>query len=178
MNNFIIQAIGFVALFFVFISFQYNDRKKILGFQVISACLFCAHFFLLGALTGSIMNFLSIARNSVFYNRGKKWANSIVWLFGFIIIFILGGMCTWQGIVSILPIMAMTFSTISLWSKNPKATRLIMLGGSPCWFIYDVINKSIPGIFTEIFVLSSLLIAIFRFDIMKTKIEESCENEY
>jgi len=68
----------------------------------------------------------------------------------------------------------MILSTVGFWVKNPKYTRLIYLPSSPCWLIYNVVNLSIAGVLTEIFASSSLLIAIFRFDILKK--EKACES--
>jgi hypothetical protein len=161
------QAIGFVGLLFAIISFQKNDNKGILFFQLLAALTFSLHFALLGAFTGATMNLLGAARNIVFFNREKNWANKKIWLYLFIMFYIIIGLQTWKNTYSVLPIIAMILSTIGLWIKNAKFTRMIILPSSPCWLIYNFVNSSIAGVFTEVFVLSSLVIAVIRFDILK-----------
>lgn len=169
MINYIGQAVGLIGLTFAVISFQKNSNKGILFFQVASSLTFTLHFTLLGAYTGAVMNFLGALRNLVFYNRTRKWADKKIWLYAFIIIYAAAGIVTWKDIYSILPIIAMTLSSIGLWIKNAKYTRLVVLPSSPCWLIYNIATLSVAGILTETFVLISLIVAIIRFDILKKK---------
>jgi hypothetical protein len=55
----------------------------------------------------------------------------------------------------------------SLWSKAESRIRLIMLTPRPFWITYDIIIGSIAGLSSEVFILGSLLIGIYRFDIMR-----------
>lgn len=164
---YIAQAVGIVGLTFAVISFQKNSNKGILFFQVLAELTFFVHFTLLGAYTGAYMNLIGAVRNLVFYNREKRWAQSKNWVFVFIAVYVIIGILTWKNEFSILPIIAMTLSSIALWIKNPKFTRLIVLPSSPCWLIYNIESSSIAGVLTESFVLSSLIIAIIRFDVWK-----------
>ncbi len=166
---YIVQAVGFVGMAFAFISFQNNNIKKLLFFQTLAALSFAIHFSLLGAFTGAVMNILGASRNIIFANREKKWANNKLWMYFFILLYTVLGIFTWKDYFSILPIIAMTLATVAFWIPNPKATRFIVLPSSPCWLIYNIFNKSIAGSLTEIFVSTSLIIAIVRFDILKRK---------
>lgn len=168
------QALGFVGLSLAIISFQKNDNKGIVFFQLLASMTFAFHFTLLGAYTGACMNILGAFRNVVYYNRDKEWANKKVWLYLFIGLYIIAGVLTWKNLYSILPIIGMILSTVGFWVKNPKYTRLIYLPSSPCWLIYNVVNLSYAGVLTEIFASSSLLIAIFRFDVLKKV--KACES--
>jgi hypothetical protein len=55
MVNLLAQGIGFVALILVFVSYQFNDRSRILMTLVIVQCLFIFHYALLGARIGAVM---------------------------------------------------------------------------------------------------------------------------
>lgn len=55
MNPTIIQAIGFVALGFVIVSFQNNKRSTLLALMLTSVSLLVDHFILLGAWTGKVI---------------------------------------------------------------------------------------------------------------------------
>lgn len=165
MNNWAIQAIGFGGLLFAIISFQKKDRKGILFFQILASSAYFFHFLFLGAATGSIMNILGAIRNYIFYNKDKSWANKIFWLYFFIAIYIVCALFTWKNSYSALPLIGMIAGTISFWMKNPKYIRLVILISPPCWFIYNLVSGSIPGMITEVFSIASVIIGIIRLDI-------------
>ena len=86
---FMAQGIGFIALILTIIVFQSNNRKTMLYLQMAAAFFFSLHFALLGALTGSVTNFIGIGRSYVFAQReDKNWANNYIWLYLFIISFL------------------------------------------------------------------------------------------
>ncbi len=151
-----------------FISFQQNDNKKMLFYQLLCSLIFTLHFIILGAVTGAAMNLLSVARSMVFFYRYRSsWANHRVWPFVFVIIYIVSGLLTFHNIYSIFPIVATVLYTIGLYVKTPKHSRLVILAASPCWMIYNVATMSIAGIITEAFVLFSLITSIVRLDMRK-----------
>ena len=165
MNYWIAQAIGFVGMTLTIISFQKKQSKGILFFQVLSASAYFFHFLLLGAYTGSIMNIFGAARNVIFYHKDKPWVGHRFWLYLFIAIYIICAVLTWKNIFSLLPLIGMIVGTISFWMKNPKYIRLIMLLSPPCWFTYNLVTGSIPGMITEIFTVISIVVGIIRLDI-------------
>ena len=81
---------------------------------------------MLGAYGGAVPNFVGIFRELVFINREKlKWANKIIWPVVFIVFNLLLGVCTFSSPINILPVIASTFVTISLWNRKPNITKLI-----------------------------------------------------
>ncbi len=167
--NLIAQIIGFGGTALTIIAYQQNKRKNILLCTVISASLFTVHFILLGAYTGAIMNFFAGLRSLVFMNNTKKWAKSKIWVAVFMIIYTVACIATWDKWYSVLPLIAMLLTTVSNWLQSEKKIRFLTFPNSPCWLIYNILNGSVAGIITEIFVMSSLIIAIIRFDLRKPK---------
>jgi hypothetical protein len=167
MENLIIQSIGFVGLLFFVLSVQIKQRKGILLFQVLGCLVYSVHFFLLGAITGAITDFIGAIRSYVFYNKEKKWASNIAWLYFFVALFIISALLTWKNIYSILPMLGMIAITVSQWMNNPKYIRRIMLLSPPCWFTYSLVTGSIPGMLTETIAFISIVVGIIRLDIMK-----------
>jgi len=182
MTVYIGQGIGIIGLLFAVISFQKNSSKGILLFQILASTTFILHFLLIGAYTGSALNFIGVVRNLLFYyigsrrrNKSENHANKKLWLYLFIVIYIIAGSLTYKNFYSIFPIVGTIFSTVSLWIKNPKYIRLVMLPSSPCWMIYNFVNMSIAGVMTELFVMSSLIVAMLRFDLFQApKGKSSC----
>lgn len=173
MVNTIAQILGYIAMGLNLIIYSRNKRKSIITFLMISACFFTVHYFLLGAYTGSALNLICVLRSAVFLNNDKKWAKSKFWLWFFIAVCALSGVLTFKAWYSILPPIGMILSTISNWMKSETKIRLITLPSSPCWLIYNIINHSVAGIITECIVMTSLLISIIRFDILKTDKKKS-----
>jgi hypothetical protein len=167
MKIWIAQIIGFIGLLLGVLSFQQKQRKGILLFQILASGVYFFHFLLLGALTGAVMNILGAARNWVFYHQDKPWAGKVIWLYFFLIAYAISTLLTWKNPSSILPLIGMYAGTVSYWLKNPKSIRLVILFSPPCWFTYNLIAGSIPGMLTEIFTAVSVIVAIVRFDLRK-----------
>lgn len=161
------QIVGVLAMLFLIASFQMKERKGILALQMVAGTLFTAHYFMIGQYTGSVLNFIGVARCVVYYNKDKKWAASPVWLGAFIAVSITSGILTWENIFSLLPTVAMLFTSVSLWISNPKYVRLVSFPSSPLWLTYNVHAGSFAGVFVEIFCMISIIVAVIRFDIKK-----------
>ncbi len=168
MDNIIAQIIGFCGLALNGLSFQQKKRKGILSFQICAAAMFIVHYILLGAYTGAVLNFLGLLRSLVFINNDKKWAKSPAWLGVFIVVFSVASVATWVDWYSFLPATAMILTTVSYWLKNETKIRLVTFPSSPCWLVYNIITGSIAGIATEAVVMISLIVAIVRYDILKS----------
>ena len=165
-----VNIIGYLGLLFIIASFQFDDRKKILGLHIISALFYFVHLLMIGALTGAFMAFFTAVRNFVFIQKTKsQWAKSSSWPFGFIAIFIFGTYLTWAGPISLLPLCGMISGTIARWSTKEKTLRLLALIPSPFWLIYNYSVGSLPAILGESSVFTSNLIGITRFDILKKR---------
>lgn len=179
LNNYIVQAIGFVSTGLSLISFQQKSRKRILGFQMMASLTFSLHLILLGAVTGGVLDFISFIRTLIFSNNEKKWASSPLWMYAFLAFFIVSGIVTWSDWTSSLAIVATLMQTISLWMKKPFRIRIISLCSAPLWFAYNMINMSYSGMVMESIAATSIVISIIRNDlnfVRKTKnIEKNCE---
>jgi hypothetical protein len=166
MEQVIIQGIGFLAFFFVIISFQKKGRVSILLIMLIGLLLFAIHYGLLKAWTGAVMNIIEAGVVFIAYKKDtQSWAKQKFWPYAFIIIYILVGLLTAKTLVNLLPIIAQIFGAIAVWQANPKAIRLFMLVPRPLWFTFNLAVGSYAGMVTEIFLLLSVVIGIVRFDI-------------
>lgn len=170
------QIIGFGGTALTIVAYQQSKRKNILLCTVISAALFTVHFILLGAYTGAVMNFFAGLRSLVFMNNTKPWAKSKIWVGVFMVIYTVACIVTWEKWYSVLPLIAMLLTTVSNWLQSERKIRFLTFPNSPCWLVYNILNNSVAGIITEIFVMSSLIIAIIRYDLIKPKKKEKAEN--
>ncbi|MFA6730663.1 MAG: YgjV family protein [Eubacteriales bacterium] len=170
MFYYFVQGIGFFGTAVMFISYQMPKKSKILLFQILAAAAFSLHFALLagysGSYTGMVMNIIALARCVLFYFENKPFFKPKTFTALILTaIFIVGGV-TYKNIFSIFPILGMTISTLCLNIKKEKWFRIFNLPGSPLWMTYNIYSRSFPGILGEIINMSSLIIAIIRYDII------------
>ena len=67
----IAQIIGIFAAALNIYSFQCKSKRGIIAFQLFGGMLFTINFFMIGAITGAIMNALAIIRALLFLNKEK-----------------------------------------------------------------------------------------------------------
>lgn len=177
-----VQIIGLIALAIAVLSFQQKTRKGILLFQCFSTALFCIHFAMLGpdGYIGSAINFLSGVRSVIYYNKDKKWAKSMLWPIGFLIVFTLvtiftiiytDGGIPWY--LKLLPLLGAYVYTIVTYIDSPRVIRRTLWLSSVAWIIYNINAGSVGGVITEILALISNAVAIIRFDILGKKEDEA-----
>lgn len=159
------QIIGMIALGTSIICYQFNSPRKILILQIVMSALFALNLALIGAFSGAAMNVLGICRALVFYQREKrKWARSPFWVGFFIAATVAITVFTFESWVDIFPLAGTIFTTIALSMTDAAKIRLWTLPSPPCWLTYNVLNGNIGGILNEIFVISSIVVGMFRFD--------------
>jgi hypothetical protein len=159
------QILGYIAVVFLFISFQIDNRKSILGSLIPAMVFLAAHQFLLGALVGAAANGLTIIRNITFrYKNDRPFLQHFSWPYIFSVILLSTSVLLWQGWYSILPALAVIASTFALWVNDTKTIRVLSLIGPLLWLPYAFIIDSLPTILIQVVIISSILIAMFRFD--------------
>ncbi|MBR3933852.1 MAG: YgjV family protein [Clostridia bacterium] len=159
----VIHILGICAMLFLFLIYQQKSRKNIILFKLLADVFWVAHYFLLGAVGGMIPNTVGIFREIVFYNRNtKKWARTPVWVAVFIIINFAWGLNTFSVWYNIIPIVASSFVTISLWINKPNLTKLITIPICISFLIYDIFVNSFMGMVNEIISLISIIIYFIR----------------
>jgi len=164
-NFWFIQAIGAIALVFVFLAWNAKKRKNIFILQSINLVLFIIHYWLLAAFAGAVMCAVVLGRNFVFSQKGEKeWASRPIWLYVFTIlsVWILG--ISWNGWITILPVVAVIISMYAMWKDNPAEIRWFMFISCLVWIPYTIIVQSWPGLLSQIVGIVGILLGIYRLD--------------
>ena len=166
---YVAQAVGFCGMLLAVISFQQNRRDRIALLQMVASAVWAVHFGLLTAWAGMAMNLIGIARGFVFYRKGKdRWATGAYWPYLFSAVSVAACLCTWEGLLSLLPTAGMVVSSFGLWADAPRTVRRLNLPGSLLWLTYNWFSKSWAGFLTECCNTCSILIAMLRFDRRKS----------
>lgn len=168
MINFIIaQIFGLVALIILVISFQKNKKERLLKLQMFSSLLYAIQYIFLKAYTGFFMNIICMIRNLIF-NKFKNKRPPLYCLVIIIALMISCSIFTFNGIISILPTIAVSIYSIALWIGNMKIIRVVEIISCILFIIYDIKVLAILGLIATIIEMISAIIALYKFDI-KTK---------
>ena len=172
--EFTAQIVGIAAMGFNILSYQQKTRSRVIAFQLIGGFLFCINFFLLGAISGSLLNAVAVIRAIVFLNKEKLKADHPAWLAGFVAVYLIcygltftvfGTEATVRNLVlEFLPVVGMTATTISFRLTDAKSIRRYGRISSPSWLIYNVANFAIGAIICEVLSLGSIILGILRLD--------------
>jgi hypothetical protein len=163
------QIFGAVAMIALFLGYQQKKRKNLIFFKLIADVGWVVHYCLLGGYGGAIPNFVGIFRELIFVRRGKsKWASHIIWLPIFLLINLTLGIFTFSSVFNVIPIISSAFVTVSLWMKNPKHIKLLILPANVGFLVYNSILLSYVGIVNEALgIVSILTFLIFGGKTMK-----------
>lgn len=155
------QIVGIIGFIFLGISNLVKTRKKIILFQVLSCLIFSIHYFLLGAMTASILNLIGVLRGIMFYNKKENNKKYISYFVFYILLYLLVGVITYDNIFSIFPIIAYILYTISVFNEKEVIMKIINLFISFMWLIYDFSYFSYGGIISDISMIITGIIGIF-----------------
>jgi hypothetical protein len=163
-NPIFVQVLGFVALFLQVFSMQGRSYKTIIVMTVTSECLFGIQLLLLGAFTGAATNLLAGVCNTVYYFCNKSGKKTAVLQVLFSLLFVAAGILTWEGVLSLLVIVAKVVSTVAHGINRPRIIRISRLISMPLWVIYDGAAGTVGGVINDVLVIVSTVIGMLRLD--------------
>ncbi len=174
MTEIIGQALGIAGMFFNVISFQGKKASTVMMIQFCAASLFAVSYFMIGAVGAAMLNAIAILRAAVYANKEKCHADKTIWLVIFIALYVASyiltftvfgkGATAFNFIIEVLPVIALSVTTVGFKMQNAKIIRRFGIVNSVCWLIYNIINFAIGGILCEVFCLISIFIGMFRLD--------------
>ena len=155
------QIIGFIAFFVSLIAYHRKDKKNILINMITANIINLFHYLLLGAYSGCITKLLAIFRDCfiILKKNCNNFLNYFYFIF-FIIFYIIASIFTFNGILSILPLLAALIYTIFIWNGNELRLKKIAFICYFIWLIYNIFVMSISGIVSNVISIVSTLIAI------------------
>ena len=158
------QIFSVLGMILTVISFQFKTKKQILLIQTIGSSFFLISYILFGSWAGVYLNVVFLVRNIIFsFGVDKKWAQNRAWLIVILIAVVIAGALGYSSYWDILPIVGSVFGTVAAYVKNENRFRLLKLGDSPCWLIYNCSVPSIGGIICEIFNILSIVLGLIRY---------------
>jgi hypothetical protein len=166
------QAVGLVALGFSVLAYQSKSKQQLLDRQMAGSFVYVLHYSLLGGWTGVAMNGIVAVRNWVFGKKGSaSWADNPAWMWAFMAIAVAFLPFTWDGYISILPVIAMILGVYSRWQEHVSHIRLFTLIGCALWIPYNFVVASYTGIIVDVIVIGSVLYGMWKHDRIALKEE-------
>lgn len=162
------QILSFIAMVINMVAVQLKTKKQILLTIVISNLLFVISYILLGAYVGALtcgIVAIEIIINTILEDKGKRTPKYLIVLY--LIISIILGILTFGSLIDLLPIIASILFIFTLVQSKEKYVRLLILGNLTSWIIYDFFVKAYLAGISDLFVISSTITAIIRYDIKK-----------
>ena len=164
------QIFGLFAILFWTIGIQYKKKEDILELQIYASLCYAIQFFLLKGYTAMIIDLVAVARLITFYYKDKKYNEiDIKWLYIFIGIVIISGIFTYDGLISLLPVIIGIFYTYSTWVKNTKYLRIFYIVCAVLWAVYNIKYFALAAVIGNILEIISGIISMIRFDRKRSK---------
>ena len=154
------SALALLIYTFIFIKAELGIKIALTTFSG----LFFLHFILINVYAGAYMSLFGCARGIFSLFAGKRpWVQHLGWPTFFTGCALVISFLTWTGPESLLPALALSCVTWSLWQPTLLRLRLFCLAGSPIWITYSSIVGSLPAILADSLSCIAILISLYRF---------------
>ena len=158
------QILQSIAIVLFIVGFQF-ERRRMLAIFATSAVLTSAHYLCLWMLAGAAIAAVVAVRILVAIHY-PGWLTGAV----FTAISVAASFATWQGLASIYAGAGGFLGTIASFMEEGQPQRAVFILASVPWTIYAIISHSPMAIVSELLILSSAVIGMWRFGSQTAKI--------
>ena len=172
MNTQVIIAniIGLIAFVIATLAYHHKTKKMIFVTSTVADVLKLIHYIVLNAYSGMTTKVIAIIRNLAIIKQDKYKILKSKWiLLIFVIAYIVLGVVTYNGIISICSVLAAFAYTTVSWNGNETRVRQVVILSETLWFIYNIYVKSYALALSNIVMIISAIIALYR---NRNKIQE------
>ncbi len=159
------QLLIIVVYIFICLSYFLKDRKKILLTNIMAHISQAGSFYLLNGMTGVAMNAVYTIRDVYFVidnNKKSSVLKEYIVLAVLLLITFCFAIFTYNGLASLLSVLATIVSTIAIWQKNIKYYKLLGIPSSILWLGYHIYLRSIFAIILESILLIFIIVSYIK----------------
>lgn len=121
-----------------------------------------------GDMTATAMGVIGVIQLLIFLQRGKHaWAESVWWLFGFLIIQVSTAILTFKVWHDVFSITAGILTSFAYFVKNKRYYRFISCVLMASWVLNSIFKFYLIALLNDAFGFISVLVAVIRFDLLK-----------
>lgn len=163
--NVVALFFGVIALVLYIVTLISSNKKRILIFLILANIFYGLQYLMLNAYSGVYVCLIAILRAFVFlkYEQANKKVD-IFPVVVFVGLTIFSGVLSYNGIVSVLPIIGTCIYTIYLSGEDIKKFKYACITSSSCWVIYNIFVNAYASIIS-----STLEIIIGVYSLTKLK---------
>lgn len=166
----LINFVGVVAILIKILETQNKRRGKIVFFATLNYVCWIIYFLLNGDFTSTLVSVISFIQLIVFSKRGKyQWASSYIWLVIFLSAQVVTAVFTYRSPLSLFAITGGMLSTIAYFVMNEKLYRYLFFFVCLLWIGNGIAFSYYIALIHDIFATTSIVIAIFRYNLKKEK---------
>jgi hypothetical protein len=173
MAYFISQILVVLGMIFLGLTYISKDKRAILILCILSCSMYSLQYLLIGANTGMFMTLLGVFRAVYFYfddkHLKKKNLSSLLVLICSYVIF---GVISYDGFISLFPVIASIIYTYSVWQYNLLVYRWMAVPVSLLWIIYNISVPTLFGTITECILLTVEIYSIVTYCKNKSELKD------
>lgn len=169
------QIFTIISYIFLATTYYVKSRRNVLILNCVVQCLFMVAYVLLGAWSGLAMSIVALIRNLFFIvdekkngQRDKINKKDIIILVVIYIICIVSAIFTYEGVLSLLPVLSTIIYTFGVCQKNIKIYKLLGIPIEILWVVYNIYIKSLFGTILETVMLGVCTIG-YILEVKKNK---------
>ena len=164
------NVIGITAIITFNVSYQLNDRRRLILCNAASRILYVLQYILLGAVEGAVLDVTALAVSLLYKKAASFKKKHLILTVILSNIAVIGlGLITYKNVFSLLPIIGVIFETMALVPKSESKIRILSLLGVPPWLAYNLLCGAYGASIGNVITFVTIGIAIFRFDCQKKK---------
>ena len=170
----------FTVISYIFLATTYyaKKRRNILILNCTVQCSFIFAYILLGAWSGLAMSVVALIRNIFFIidenkngQRDKMNKTDMIILIVIYIICSVSAIFTYEGVLSLFPVLSTIIYTFGVCQKDIKIYKLLGIPIELLWAVYNIYIKSLFGSVLEL-VMLGVCTTGYIIEIKKSKNEQ------
>lgn len=154
-------ALGLAGIALNFVWPLLKRRGAMLAAQAAAGAFFLAHYFLIGAWTGGLVNGLAALQALVAIPLGERPGFRVVYLLTLPVIALVLAF-SWQGWSSLFAALGMAGIALGRYQLRQMPFRVILVSTIPFWTAHNLLVGSLPGLLSDLLVTAASLWAIRR----------------
>ncbi len=157
------QFFGFLGLLAMVIALFQKSKSKMLFWVIFNCIFFSLEYLFLAAFLGMGSNVVALGRTYLFKKKDEDKRFDSIWIYVIVmVLYTIIGIFTYDGLISLMPIIAEYIYATALWQKNVDHIRYGTAIMVVIWLIYDIIVQAYPSAICDTIVLISTLISIVK----------------
>lgn len=145
------QVFGLLSLLFMSLSYISKDKEAYLKKQIVANVLYGLQYLCLFALSGFITSVISSIKTILFHNEHKKKGSiSLCLLLVFEVLYLISGILSYNGFISLIPVIISIIYTWASWQPNLKITCIVGIVVGLMWVTYNASVGAYIAIFSGV----------------------------